>query len=331
MRASKLAALAGVLVVASLAGSVRASELSWEGAPGCPDREQLLFELERALGKPVSEAGELSFHVSVESSGARVVARVRVDAAEAGGAGDERVLEAASCAELTDTLAVALSLAIGRAESAEPEPSLAADAAQPEALAAGVAPGADGGAPDEGSASDTGSGPSPSAYALVVADVGSLPHPAIGAGLGVELSWARLRLQLGAAMFLPRRAEWSTGPDVGADLGLTIGTARACTPALSNASRSFTVPFCGGVELGRMEGVGYGLSSARTREILWIAPRAEAGLSWALPDTRLRLETSLGAVLPLNRDEFVFDGMGTIHRPSRIAGRLGASLNLVFD
>jgi hypothetical protein len=138
-------------------------------------------------------------------------------------------------------------------------------------------------------------------------------------------------VQLGAAMFLPQRAEWAAGSNVGADLGLTVGIARACTPALSSASRAFTVPVCGGIELGRMDGVGYGVLAARSREILWIAPRAEVGLAWALPDTRLRLETNLGAVLPLNRDEFIFDGMGTIHRPSRIAGRLGASLNLLFD
>jgi hypothetical protein len=331
MRGSKLAALAGLLVVSSLAGAVRASELSWEGGAACPGREQLLFELERALGKPLSEAGELAFHVSVESSGARVLARVRVDAAEGGGAGDERALEAASCAELTDTLAVALSLAIGRSESAaEPEPSLAASASRPETLEVAVA-GVDEGNPENGAAREAGSGPRPSAYAVVVADVGSLPHAALGAGLGVELSWPRLRVQLGAAMFLPQRAEWAAGSGVGAELGLTIGVARACTPALASASRSFTVPVCAGMELGRMEGVGDGVPAARSREILWIAPRAEVGLAWALPDTRLSLETSLGAVLPLNRDEFIFDGMGTIHRPSRIAGRLGASINLAFD
>jgi hypothetical protein len=334
LRGSKQAALAGLLVVAWLAGPLRASELSWEGAPNCADREPLLFELERALGKPLPEAGELTFHVSVESSGARVRARVRVDDAETGGAGDERVLEAASCPELTDTLAVALSLAIGRSESAAaPEPSLAASAAPPEmpempegAVAADVDTSA-----AENAANEAGSGPRPSAYALVVADVGSLPHPALGAGLGVELSWPRLRVQLGAAMFLPQRAEWARGSDVGADLGLTVGIARVCTPALSSPSRSFSIPVCGGVELGRMDGVGYGVLAARSREILWIAPRAEVGVAWAPPDTPLRLETSLGASLPLNRDEFIFDGMGTIHRPSRVAGRLGASLNLLFE
>jgi hypothetical protein len=331
LRGSQRAALAGLLVVASLASSARASELSWEGAPGCADREPLLFELERALGKPLSRAGELTFHVSVESSGERFRARVRVDDAEAGGAGDERVLEAVSCPELTDTLAVALSLAIGRSESAAaPEPSLAANAAQPETHE--VAAVADVDTSDaESDDDDAGSGPRPSAYALLVADVGSLPHAAFGAGLGFELSWSRLRVQLGAAMFWPQRAEWAAGSDVGADVGLTVGIARACTPALSSASRAFSVPVCGGIELGRMDGVGYGVLAARSREILWIAPRAEVGLAWALPDTRLRLETSLGAVLPLNRDEFIFDGMGTIHRPSRVAGRLGASLNLLFD
>lgn len=329
-RGSKQAALAGLLVVALLPGSLRASELSWEGVPGCADREPLLFELERALGKPLSEAGELTFHVSLESSGARVRARVRADDAEASGAGDERVLEAASCPELTDTLAVALSLAIGRSETAAPEPPLGARATASETLEQATTAGVD--TSDAENADDeAGGGPRPSAYALLVADVGSLPHPALGAGLGVELSWARLRVQLGAAMFWPQRAEWAAGSNVGADVGLTVGIARACTPALSSASRAFTVPVCGGLELGRMDGAGYGVLAARSREILWIAPRADVGLAWALPDTRLRLETSLGAVLPLNRDEFIFDGMGTIHRPSRIAGRLGASLNLLFD
>jgi hypothetical protein len=331
LRGSKQAALAGLLVVAWLAGPLRASELSWEGAPNCADREPLLFELERALGKPLPEAGELTFHVSVESSGARVRARVRVDDAETGGAGDERVLEAASCSELTDTLAVALSLAIGRSESAAASaPPLAASAPPPETLERATVAGVDT-SDAENAANEAGSGPRPSAYALVVADVGSLPHPALGAGLGVELSWARLRVQLGAAMFLPQRAEWARGSDVGADLGLTVGIARVCTPALSSPSRSFSIPVCGGVELGRMDGVGYGVLAARSREILWIAPRAEVGVAWAPPDTPLRLETSLGASLPLNRDEFIFDGMGTIHRPSRVAGRLGASLNLLFE
>jgi hypothetical protein len=64
MRVSKLVALAGALAAAWLARSARASELSWEGAPDCPDRGQLLFELERALGKPLSQAGPLAFHVT---------------------------------------------------------------------------------------------------------------------------------------------------------------------------------------------------------------------------------------------------------------------------
>jgi hypothetical protein len=330
-------------VVASLPGSALGSELGWEGAPGCPDREQLLFELERALGKPLSEAGGLVFHVSVESTGPRVVARVRVDDAAASGAGDERVLEAASCPELTDTLAVALSLAIGRSEGAgDSEPSPAASPSRGAVREPPVAPGADEGSPENGaideadeaddaSDADDANGPRPSAYALVVADVGALPHPALGAGLGVELRWPRLRVQLGAAMFLPQRTEWAGGSDVGAELGLTLGIARACTPALSSGSRSFSVPVCGGVELGRMDGVGYGVAAARSREVVWIAPRAEVGVSWTPPSTRLSFETTVGAVLPLNRDEFIFDGMGAIHRPSRIAGRLGASINLLFD
>jgi hypothetical protein len=328
MTVSKLAALAAALAIAFVARAPSASELRWEGAD-CPDRGQVLFELERALGKPLPSAGELTFHVVVQSSDAGVRARMRVESPGAAGAVSERVLVAASCAELTETLAVAISLAIGRSQS-DTEPSLAV-AAQPEARGdAGPAAGVDE-VGSEGRSAAERSGLRASAVALLVADVGSLPQAALGAGLGVELGWARLRVQLGAAMFYPQRARWSGGSDAGADLGLTLGTARACTPALGSGSQPFSFPLCLGVEAGRMEGDGYGVTRARSREVFWIAPRAEAGLSWTQPGTPVRLETSLGVVLPLNRDRFIFDGMGTLHQPKRIAGRLAASLNFAFE
>ena len=240
---------------------------------------------------------------------------------------DERVLAAASCDDLTETLAVAISLAIGPPQGGDPSlaTATAAPAAEQESPV-GVEE-----SESVRAARASTSAPLPSAFALLVADVGSLPHPALGAGLGLELAWARLRVQLGAVMFYPQRASWQADADVGADLGLTIGIARACMPVLRSRSASLTVPSCLGMELGRMDGVGEGVSGARARDILWIAPRAEAGLAWARPGSPLSLETSLGVVLPLNRDQFIFDGMGAIHRPSRVAGRLCASLNLAFQ
>jgi hypothetical protein len=328
MTGSKLAAVAAALAMLLAARAPSASELRWEGAD-CPDRGQLLFELERALGKPLPSAGELTFHVVVESSEGRVRARMRVESSAAAAAVSERVLAAASCAELTETLAVAISLAIGRSQS-DTEPSLAV-AVQPEARGGAMPAAGVGEVGPEGRSAAERSGPRASAVALLVADVGSLPHAALGAGLAVELGWARIRVQLGAAMFYPQRARWSGGSDVGANLALTLATARACTPGLGSGSQPFAIPLCLGMEAGQMEGDGYGVTGARSREILWIAPRAEAGLSWTPPGTPMRLETNLGVVMPLNRDRFIFDGMGTLHQPSRIAGRLAASLNFAFE
>jgi hypothetical protein len=118
---------------------------------------------------------------------------------------------------------------------------------------------------------------------------------------------------------------------VNAELGLTVATTRACTPLLSDPSLFLSLPVCLGAELGRMEGVGHGVPTTRSRATLWIAPRVEAGLSWTPPRTRLSFEMNLGAIMPLNRDEYGFDRIGTVHQPERLAGRLGMNLNLAFD
>jgi len=46
--------VAGAWAVASLTAPARASELRWDGDPACLDRDQLRFEIERALGKLLS-------------------------------------------------------------------------------------------------------------------------------------------------------------------------------------------------------------------------------------------------------------------------------------
>jgi hypothetical protein len=43
-----------------------ASELSWSGPTDCEQREQLVFQLERALAAPLSEVAAFQFQVHVE-------------------------------------------------------------------------------------------------------------------------------------------------------------------------------------------------------------------------------------------------------------------------
>jgi hypothetical protein len=69
------------------------------------------------------------------------------------------VLVAASCSELTDTLAVAISLAIGRSESdAEPEAPLASRAAPLETPQPAVAASVDDGSAEAGASNEAGGG-----------------------------------------------------------------------------------------------------------------------------------------------------------------------------
>jgi hypothetical protein len=321
------------LAAVAVCSGARASELRIDGAVDCADRGQLLFELERALGKPLGAAGNLAFDVQVETSPGRASARMSVRAPAAATV-SERTLNAADCPRLLEMLAVAISLAIDGSEHAASAPR-GDGAAPPQVLpiqgaASSVTTPAATEAPT-GTASEVRGGPRPRASAFIAGDVGSLPAPALGVGLGLELGWPRLRVALMATRVFARRADWSSSSDAGAEVSLTAGTARACVPALPDRSSSLSIPLCIGAELGRLEGVGRGISPARSRAMFWLAPRAEAGLSWAVPGTWLGLETTLAALLPLNRDEFVLDGRGTIHRPSSVVGRLSASLNLRFE
>jgi hypothetical protein len=83
--------------------------------------------------------------------------------------------------------------------------------------------------------------------------------------------------------------------------------------------------------VGRLAGTGRGVSIIRERASFWLAPRADLGLSWQIPDTQLRLQAQLGAAAPLNRDRFILDDIGTVHQPSNVVGRAGLGLDLTFE
>src|SRR5690242_6057095 len=116
----------GIVLVAGLALLVcaaptraRASELSWDGPAECAEPDRLLFEIERQLGMPLERAAALQFQVRVESSPSRVRALLRMKGSDTLDDTRERVLIAGSCEKLMETLAVAITLAIG-AEGAAP-------------------------------------------------------------------------------------------------------------------------------------------------------------------------------------------------------------------
>jgi hypothetical protein len=300
-------------------GGAHASELSWDGPADCAASEQLSFAVERALGMPLERAGTLRFHVRVESSESIASARLRVSSESGGEVSKERLLVAADCSKLVDTLAVAITLAIGASEAQPPEPASAP--AQPAPAPAPI----DAGASDS-SAGDVGQhGPELSALIALLEDQGSLPAPALGASFGLELAWERLALRVFGSVFFEQAVEVS--PELGAELNLAYGTLQACTNVLSRAS-SFSVPWCVGGDLGALSGVGVGMREPQRASMLWASPRVDAGAYWAVPETRLRVGALFTLAVPLNRDEFVLEAIGRVHQPSRVVGRAALGIEL---
>jgi hypothetical protein len=332
MRALLPLAFAASALGVSAPGALFASELSWDGPADCAERERLLFEVERALGRPLSELGQLTFQVRIDTSKATRAARLNVRGPATGSTSEERVLVASDCATLVDTLAVAISLALGNSTTSstarEPRSEAPAPAATP-TLHSGepidVPPKSIG---DSSRREPTGL--DLGVTAALLGDVGSLPAPAIGASLGVELGWPRLWLHAFGTMLFPQVVELQSGSAAGAEVDLVTGTLRVCTDALLGVNGTLALPLCAGGEVGRLGGIGRSVSRAREAGILWLAPRLDAGVTWRIPGTRLEWSALLAALAPLNRDEFVIDELGAVHRPSSVVGRISSGVSLEF-
>jgi hypothetical protein len=319
---SVVAAVCAVAVLSPV--GARASELSWDGPADCAAAEQLSFAVERALGMPLAGAGQLQFHVRVESAESTTSARLRVSSEALGEVSKERLLVAADCSKLVDTLAVAISLAIGASESPDAPATPRARAAAAPLSSRATAPvpldTATPALPD-----DDPQGTELAALLSAVVDQGSLPEPAIGVSIGLELAWDRLALRALGSLFLQQ--DVALEGELGAELDLMFGTLQACTNVLSEAS-AFSLPLCLGADLGALSGVGLGIPEPRRASMPWAAPRIDAGTFWDVPHTRLRVGALLTLAAPLNRDEFVLDEIGTVHRPSRMVGRASLGLDL---
>lgn len=310
-----------------LPGVASGSELSWSGPADCDQREQLVFQLERALSAPLAEVAEFQFQVHVERTSPDARARLLVRTSTEPGV-SERVLVAPNCSKLVDTLTVAMALAVeaavaekqattaAPAEPSPPVPSAALPAATADVLA---------------KSADDSTAQLWSGSFWLTADGGSLPKPGLGTALGVELGWPAFQLRAVATLWLEQEARLSDRPGAGGDLALATGALLACTSALGAARAPLGLALCAGGELGRLSGSGVGVPAPRDGQSLWAAARVEADVFWSVPSTRLRLGAQLGLAVPFVRDDFVLDGIGAVHRPSSLAGRAGLGMGVTFD
>ncbi len=343
MHGSRRKALVAGLGWFTLAQAASSAELSWQGRVGCPDREELVYRIERALGGPLARSAPLHFRVQVASSRSGFDARLNITGG-ATQADKERVVSAPDCEKLVDVVALTVALALGAAKpeaSAEGKGSVLSTSTAPETSQAELTSQARANdlpvSDDETQAGSDGhhTGPAPGVSLWLIGDTGSLPSAGLGAAFGLELSWRHIQLHALATLLfeqhteagtlpgpLPGAASAEAGVTPGADLGLALGSLSACAAPYGSFRSPQSIALCAGWEVGRLSGTGTDVPQPRSGGALWVAPRVELGGLWALPGTQLHLGGFLTAAAPLNRAQFALRDVGTIHRAATVVGRL---------
>jgi hypothetical protein len=330
-RLLRFAAFGALLAAGGSLGHAGAAELSLEQSGPCVNLDELSFRVGRALGQPLETVGEAEFGVRIEATGAGYRAHIEARDGTGQALAGARALEARSCEELTEALALAVALAIGQhGAPRESVPRVAALVPSTELAVAADTP--DDRPPAEMPSESHATGPALGGSAWAIGDTGTLPGLGLGAGLGIELRWPSFALRA-LGTLLPEREGTLPEPvpsDRGVSIGLLAAGVLACVPvAVSPAVLKLAL--CTGAELGELSGSGIGVSSPHHQRTLWSAVRFDADLRWALPDTPLGLDLLVTAAAPLSRDEFVLRNIGSVHRPASVVGRVGLGLSLLID
>jgi hypothetical protein len=294
-----------------------------DGCPGAP-------ALERAVAAHVGRAVALDgVTVSIRRTAGAWRAQLMTEAGA-------RELDAESCAAALDAVALVLALAV------EPEPADAPPAPEVSPAAAPAAR-ADTGGPidaarpapneppssaDRRAAPNAGSGARDGGLALglgagVLGEVGVLPAPSLGARAALGVSWRAWRLELAGLTLLPRRAELATDGGLTAQIGWWAAQLAACRRVLG------AFEGCVGSELGELRGEGSGVDAPRAARGTWFAETLGAVWSSPWPSPAGPWSWQLGSSLAIAvvRPEFGFDGLGVLHRPSPVSGRLWLAID----
>jgi hypothetical protein len=318
-----LSFFAALAVWVALSASARGAELFVDAPEACVDPTTLADEVSDLIGKRLAAVADVDFRVQIVETPQRRW-RLRLETLEQRGAGGgeaatirgTREIDGATCAELADAASVAIAVSV-RSIAGEPGPTRSAP---PAAAMTPPPPSAPAREPQSLSrAGEVTSKWRPAVALALATDTGALPSSTVGVGLEASVQRRSLRLALLGTWFAPQDA-------TGGTFQLAVGGARAC---LAPHRGRWTPLACGGFELGRLTGTGQGVARPETGEALWRAVRADVGVTAALNGNTALLLTG-GVAVPLSRPAFVLDGSELVYRPSRLAMRLTAGLQLEF-
>jgi hypothetical protein len=294
-----------------------AIDVQWEAPAECPNASNVMARAERLLGRRLSD---------LQNRNVRARGVVRQNEAgnwelravlAVGEQTETDTLVAKRCASLGDAMALKLALAIDPlavvdAVQETPEAPLRRDDQAPrQAVPALSAPSAQLG------------------LRLVGAvGLGPLPGATPGAGLYVSLQLPVFRLELGGQAHWSGVARYDSPAPVtaGADLKLFFGAARGC---VTPGSGRWVFPICGGLELGVMRGVGFGVPATSTTTGVWggvvVGPAVRLQLL-----SQLSLWVEADASLTLLKPEFHMRNLPTLFTPPAGGSRAAAGFEVNF-
>ncbi len=155
-------------------------------------------------------------------------------------------------------------------------------------------------------------------WAALAIDGGALPGVGLGPALGLGIVHGALRAELVGAWRAPVRVRALEDPQVGAAIDLLEAGARLC--GVVRPTTRLELPWCGGLDVGRLRGRGFGLEDRRSASLWWTALVGATGVHWRLT-ARVAVLARAEVVVPLRHHAFAIAGLATLDRVSPVSGR----------
>lgn len=313
------------LAILCACGSAEAAEVTFRAPPPCDGAQSMQEQIERLIGRPLTEARDADFDVILEqTSNHGWRATVRTKPRDAKAEASEREFSGRTCAEVSDAAAVAIAMAIEQRDRDHTAEAAAAseNSKQEEPPHTAKPP------PAAASPKKTAVQESSHWRALVglhgALEAGALPNPSPGAELDLSVGFARFRATLLGTLLAPQTKRFADGK--GGEFQLALVGLLACG---ERRFGSVSGRACLGFELGRLSAEGVGVAAPRIGSAAWRAARVDVGAGWPVsPGFWITLGGAL--VAPLTRQTFVLNGSDRIFRPSSFGARglLGVELEI---
>mgnify|MGYP001439717701 CR=1 FL=1 len=282
--------------------------LAWSAPLGCPSREQVLGEIEQAVG--VAPAPKhVTAGVIVSQEGPSFVAVI-----ELGDAATHltRRVEAESCRAVADAIVLIVSLAV-----------------DPDAAPARIRPRADPSPPPRPPAGPRAEEPAPSWLlgGAFVVDASLLSTPTAGGELALGWSAPHMVAELAGVLLAPESVALPANPSQGARVWLAQVSARTCYEAVADR---FTAGPCAGAAVAWLSAQGFGGAPDRPTDASAVLPVTAGGARATLRlGAGWAVRVTAEAVVPLERATVFVGGGGVVFRTpvASFRGALGAEVH----